>query len=183
MEDNAKKKKSGLTIREICIFAMLGALMFALKKAMEGIPNIHFNAVLIVVYTIVYRRKALYPIYIYVFLDGVTQGFSQFWVPYLYLWTLLWAAVMLLPKKMPLWVSVIVYGVVCSLHGFLFGTLWAPYQALTYHYNLKQTLAWIATGFPFDCIQGAGNLVSGLTLVVPLSKALRLADRVSGREN
>ena len=30
-----------LTAKEICIFAMTGALMFASKTVMEALPNIH----------------------------------------------------------------------------------------------------------------------------------------------
>ena len=50
------------------IFAMLGTLMFCSKIILEVLPNIHLLGMLTMVYTIVYRRKALIPIYIYVFM-------------------------------------------------------------------------------------------------------------------
>ena len=31
----------------------------------------------------------------------ITMGFGVWWVPYLYVWTVLWGMTMLLPKKMP----------------------------------------------------------------------------------
>ena len=65
-----------LRVKEITVFAMLGALIFALKKVMEFAPNIHLVGVFIIAMTVVYRKKALYPIYIYVFLDGLFGGFS-----------------------------------------------------------------------------------------------------------
>ena len=80
---------------------------------------------------------------------------------------------MLLPKNMPMWLQPIVYAVVSSLHGFLFGTLYAPAQALLFGLSFKAMLAWIAAGFPWDCIHGVGNLVLGL-LIVPLIKLLRM---------
>ena len=58
-----------LTIREMAVFAMLGALMFASKRLMEVLPNIHLLGTFIVALTVVYRGKALYPLYIYIFLD------------------------------------------------------------------------------------------------------------------
>ena len=87
--------------KEIALFGMLGAVMFASKMLMELLPNIHLLGMFIVAVTVVYRKKALYPIYIYVLLNGIVAGFATWWIPYLYIWTVLWAAVMLLPKNMP----------------------------------------------------------------------------------
>ena len=107
-----------LTIREIAVFSMLGALMFASKKAMEFLPNIHLIGVLIVAATVVYRTRALYPLYVYVLLDGMVAGFGTWWTPYLYIWTVLWGVTMLLPRRMPRAVTPVVYSVVCAAHGF-----------------------------------------------------------------
>ena len=115
-----------LTTREITVFAMLGAFMYASKMLMELAPNIHLLGVLTTAYTVVYRKKALYPIYTYVILNGMLCGFATWWIPYLYIWTVLWGAVMLLPKKLPKKLCPIVYMSVCAMHGFLFGTLYAP---------------------------------------------------------
>ena len=90
-----------LTAREIAIFGLLGALMYASKMLMELAPNIHLLGVFTIAFTVVYRKKALYPIYIYVLLNGIFSGFNTWWVPYLYIWTVLWGVTMLLPKKLP----------------------------------------------------------------------------------
>ncbi|MBQ7968270.1 MAG: hypothetical protein IJ292_00405 [Clostridia bacterium] len=167
-----------LKIREIVLFGMLGGLMFALKLAMESLPNIHLVGVLIVAITVVYRMKALYPLYLFVFIFGLYYGFSVWWLPYLYIWTVLWGAVMLLPKNMPPKVAPIVYIAVCGLHGFLFGALYAPSQALLMGLNFEQTLAWIAAGiFPYDIIHGISNTICGV-LIMPIINVLRLADRI-----
>ena len=65
-----------LKTRELAIFAMLGAIMYLSKIIMEWIPNVHLLGALTMAYTIVYRRKALYPIYVYVFLNGALAGFN-----------------------------------------------------------------------------------------------------------
>lgn len=165
-----------LTVRETVMFAMLGSIMYSSKMIMELIPNVHLLGVFTVSYTVVYRKKALYPIYVYVILNGIFSGFAAWWIPYLYLWLVLWGVVMLLPKKMPAWIRPIVYAAVCAAHGFLFGTLYAPAQALLYGLSLKGTIAWIIAGLPWDVVHGVSNFFCGF-LIVPIVSVLRLAER------
>ncbi|MBQ3164361.1 MAG: hypothetical protein IJC02_07465 [Lachnospiraceae bacterium] len=162
-----------LSVREITLFGMLGAVMYCSKILMEFLPNIHLLGTLTIAYTLTFRKKALYPIYIYVLLNGLFAGFSMWWIPYLYVWTVLWAVTMLLPKKC----NRLVYMLVCSTHGFLFGTLYAPAQALMFGLNFKGMIAWIVAGFPFDCIQGVGNLFAGI-LIVPIATMLKRANQM-----
>lgn len=165
-----------LTIKEITVFAMLGALMYTSKVIMEFAPNVHLLGVFTIAFTVVYRKKALYPIYTYVLLNGIFSGFATWWIPYLYLWTVLWGVVMLLPKKMPKKVQPIVYMTVCAAHGFLFGTLYAPAQAILYGLSFKGMVAWIAAGLWWDCIHGVSNFFCGL-LIVPIISILRLVEK------
>ncbi len=161
-----------LKIKEVAIFAIFGTLMYISKVVTEILPNIHIIGVLIVALTVVFRYKALYPIYVFVFLTGIYNGFQPWWLPYLYIWTVLWAVVMLLPKKMPTKVQGVIYMVICSLHGFLFGILYAPAQALIFGLSFKGMIAWIVAGFPFDLIHGISNLVCGI-LIMPVVKLLK----------
>ena len=155
---------------------MLAAIMFCSKKVMEGLPNIHLVGMLTITYTVVYRTKALIPIYLYVFLDGLFLGFNTAWVPYLYIWTILWAVTMLLPKKMPDKIAVPVYMLFAGLHGLLYGTLYAPFQALAFGLDLNGMVSWIMMGLPFDLIHGVSNFIVGL-FTLPVIKALRLSTR------
>jgi len=159
-------------IREICIFAVLGTLMFCSKIVMEVLPNIHLLGMFIMVYTVTYRAKALIPIHVFVFLTGLYAGFSMWWIPYLYIWAILWAITMLIPKSIPTKVACVVYPIVCALHGLAYGTLYAPAQALMFGFNFEQTIAWIVSGLPFDALHGVGNFFAGM-LIVPLSKTLK----------
>lgn len=155
----------------MAVFAMLGSLMFCSKIVMEFLPNVHLLGALTMVYTLVFRKKALIPIYVYVVLNGVFAGFNLWWVPYLYIWTILWGITMLLPKRMPKKVACFIYPVVCAIHGFAFGVLYSPAQALMFGFDFQQMLAWIVAGLPFDVIHGISNFVAGL-LVFPLSQLL-----------
>lgn len=170
--------KSGmkLTVREIAVFGMLGAVMYASKMIMEVAPNVHLLGVFTVAYTVVYRKKALYPIYTYVFLNGIFCGFASWWLPYLYVWTILWGAVMLLPANIHKAVRPLVYMAVCAAHGFLFGVLYAPTQALLFGLGFRGMVAWIKAGLYFDFIHGVSNFLCGV-LIMPIVSALRIAGR------
>lgn len=166
------EKKPHLSIYEMVLFAMLGTLMFCSKIIMELLPNIHLLGMFTMLFTIVFRKKALIPIYIYVFLNGLVAGFAMWWVPYLYIWTVLWGVTMLLPRNMSKRACLVVYPLVCGLHGLFFGILYAPCQALFLGLDFKQTVVWIISGLPWDAVHGFGNLVAGL-LIVPLAEILR----------
>ncbi len=154
--------------------------MYASKMLMEIAPNVHLLGVFVIAFTIVYRKKALYPIYVFVLLTGVYAGFATWWIPYLYLWTILWGVTMLLPKNMPKKIRPIVYMIVCAMHGFLYGTLYAPAQALFFGLNFEGTIAWIVAGLPWDFVHGVSNFFCGI-LILPIVRILRIAEGSSYR--
>ena len=162
------------------LFAMFAALMFCSKIIMEALPNIHLLGMLVMLYTVVFRVKALIPIYLYVIVQGFYAGFADWWLAYTYVWTVLWGMTMLLPKNMPPKAAMFVYPIVCSLHGFAFGIIYAPAQALMYGFNFEQTLVWISTGLPFDIIHGISNIFTGM-LVLPFSELIKKLLRQFGR--
>ena len=166
-----------LKVKEIAVFGMLGALMFASKLVMDALPNVHLLGVFTIALTLVYRKKALYPISVFVLLLGVFNGFAMWWIPHLYVWTVLWAVIMLLPQNIPSKYRAIVYMAICALHGLLYGILYAPAQAVMYHMSFKAMISWIIAGLPFDAVHGVSNFFCGL-LIIPLEKAMRLADKV-----
>lgn len=169
-------RRGRLWLRDAIVFAMFGAMMFALKIAMAALPNIHPLGMFIMVLTLVYRSRALIPIYIYVFLDGLFGGFNVWWVPYLYIWAILWGVTMLLPRRMKTPVAAVVYPAVCGLFGLLFGVFYAPAEALFYGFDLRETLIWLAGGIGFDVLHFIGNTAMGC-LVLPLSRVLVKLDR------
>ena len=155
--------------------------MFASKLIMELFPNIHLLGVFTIAITVVYRQKALYPIYIFIFILGLWNGFAIWWIPYLYLWTVLWGITMLLPKKMPKKIAPIIYMTVCALHGFLYGTLYAPFQAFAFGMNFDSMIAWIIAGLPWDFVHGVSNFFCGL-LIMPIILVLKRASQNISRQ-
>ena len=150
--------------------------MYASKMIMEVAPNVHLLGVYTIAFTVVYRKKALYPIYTYVLLNGIFCGFATWWIPYLYLWAVLWGATMLLPKRIPEKLRPLVYMLLCAAHGFLFGTLYAPAQALLYGLSFQKMVAWIISGLPWDFVHGVSNFFCGI-LIVPIVKMLTFLEK------
>lgn len=150
--------------------------MYASKIIMEIAPNVHLLGVFTIAFTVVYRKKALYPIYTYVLLNGIFCGFAMWWIPYLYIWTILWGVTMLLPKQMPKKIRPFVYMVVCASHGFLYGTLYAPAQALLFGLDFRGMVAWIVAGLPWDFVHGVSNFFCGI-LIVPIITLLNRLEK------
>lgn len=166
------ERKRWLTTKELIVFSMLGTIMFLSDILMEALPNIHGVAMFIALFTLLYRVKALIPIYVYVALTGVYAGFAMWWIPYLYVWTILWALVMLVPKASSEKIKFILCVVFCSLHGLLFGILYAPLQALMFGLSFKGMITWILAGIPFDIVHMCGNFAMSF-LIIPLYKVMK----------
>ncbi len=160
-----------LKLKELILFTMLGTIIFV-TNLMCFIPNTYTVGLFTAVYTVVYRHKALIPLYIYILLEGVYSGFQLWWMPYLYIWTVLWAAMMLIPKDIPDKIAVPVYSIVPAIHGLLFGVLYVPLQAFLSGFNAKGILLWIIGGLPDDLTKAVSNLILGV-LVLPLSRLLK----------
>ena len=161
-----------ISVRELVIFGMLGAFIFCTKLIMASLPNIHLVGMLTMVITLVYGKKALIPIYIYVLLEGFYCGFNVLWIPYIYVWAILWGVTMLLPKNMKAFPGTVIYAAVCCIHGLLYGTLFAPVYALIMKMSFEAAAAWVVAGLPFDFIHGIGNFVFGL-FIIPVARLIR----------
>ncbi len=165
-------KKSHRAVLDMVLFAILGAVLFAGKVAFEALPNIHPVTMLIIVYAVVFREKAFIPVGIFVAISGVFYGFSIWWLPQIYVWFVFVALTLTIPKSIKPALAAVVYPVVCGMFGLIYGTLYAPGQALLFGYSFSQMMKWIASGLPFDALHAAGNIGFGL-LVLPLSALMK----------
>lgn len=62
--------------------------------------------------------------------------------------------------------------VVNAMHGFLFGTLYAPAQAILFGLSFDGMIAWIIAGLPWDLVHGVSNFFCGI-LIVPIITVLK----------
>ena len=116
-----KRRKLSRTIREICIFAMLGAMMFSSKILLEAIPNVHMLGMFTMVSANVYRIKGLIPVYGYAAIVCFYAGFAPWCLIHLYVWAVLWGMTMLIPQRLPNGVKAVIYPIICALHGLCYG--------------------------------------------------------------
>ena len=166
-------RSSTRRLKELVIFAVLGAIIFISYIALYGIPNVGFIGMLIATYTITYRVKALIPMYVYIALYGVFFGFVTM-IPFLFVWLPLWGMFMIAGKfNLSVKVKVPLFMVLCALHGLSFGTLYAPFSSLLFGipFRFQTLLAWVIAGLKFDITHALGNLAAGV-LIVPLSMLL-----------
>ena len=158
-----------LSTRELALYSMLGALMFALKTAMAQLPNIEPVSLMVMLFAVTFGRKALYPIYAYVLLEFVLYGLNLWSVNYLYIWLILAAAAWLLRGM----THPLGWALLSGVFGLLFGMLCAPVYAVTGGWAFA--VSWWISGIPYDLAHCAGNFVLTLVLFVPLRG---LADRL-----
>ena len=78
-----------ITVRDMTLFAVLGAMTFGAKYVMAGLPNIEPVSLMVMLFGAVFGRKALYPIYIYVAMELLFYGLGTWNIMYLYIWPLL----------------------------------------------------------------------------------------------
>ncbi len=166
--------RTAVTLYHLSLMAMFGVLMFFGKLLMEGLPNIHPVGMFTVVFAIVYRGMGILPVLVFSTLTLIYAG-PVMW-PYYYLFGLLWALTLLIPRRAPRAVRGILYCVLLGLHGLAFGTLWAPAQVLMFGLPWSSVGAWIAAGFAWDVTHCIGNVCMGF-LVLPLSELLAGLER------
>lgn len=166
-------RASKLTVREMVLFAVLGALTFALKMCMAVLPNIEPVSLFVMVFAAVFGWKALYPTYVYVALELLTWGPGTWNINYLYIWAGLAVLAQLLRKsEQPL-----AWAMLSGVFGLAFGLLCAPVDVVIGGFSYAVT-KWIS-GIPFDVAHCVGNFIMALLLFKPLRTLLqKLYDRM-----
>lgn len=154
------------TLREIALFGILGALTFGAKVAMSFLPNIEPVSLFVMLYAVVFGRKALYPIYLYVLLEILFYGIQLWNINYLYVWVILACGAWMLRKSE----SGLAWALLSGVFGLLFGALCAPVYLFSGGPGLA--VSWWVSGIPFDLMHCAGNFVMALLLFMPLRRLL-----------
>ena len=158
--------KTKLTLRQITLFGILGALTFGTKVAMAWMPNIEPVSLMVMLFAVVFGWKCLYPIYLYVLLEILLYGINLWNINYLYVWAILAVAAMAMKKlRNPLW-----WACLSGLFGLAFGLLCTPVYAAIGGFDYA--IRWWIAGLPFDYTHAVGNFVIALVLFVPLRKLL-----------
>lgn len=164
--------KRKLSLQELILFGILGALTFAMKVAMAGLPNIEPVSLTILVYAVVFGWKALYPTYVYVVLEILCFGIGTWNICYLYIWAIL-AVVGILFRKME---HPLGWAVLSGAYGLLFGALCGIVDIFIGGWGYAAA-KWVS-GIPFDVAHCVGNFCMAAVLFKPLRN---LVDRLYKR--
>ena len=166
-------KKTKLTLREVVLFGVLGALTFALQVAMGPLPNIEPVSLLVLLFAAVFGWKCLYPVYVFVVMEILFYGLGLWNINYLYIWAVPALAGVLL-RKMD---GSLGWALVSGVFGLTFGALCGIVDIFIGGWAYALT-KW-ASGIPFDILHCAGNFGIALILFKPLRRVLeRLHSRM-----
>ncbi len=157
----------------LCLMAMMGVVLAASKQAMAFLPNIEPVSLLIILFTLVFRRQVLGALAVFLLLQGLLYGFGIWWLMYLYVWPLLALLTWAFRWMRYSWQ----WAVLAGFFGLAFGVLCSlVYLPQGFHWMIS----WIVSGFPFDISHGVGNFLMTLLLYRPLRSALERLQRQIG---
>ena len=153
--------------KEICLYGLLGALMFALKFVMSSLPNIEPVSLLLISFAVTFGVKAIYPLLVYIILEMLIYGFGFWSIGYLYIWPILVIDALLINKVVN---SSFIWAVVSGMFGLIFGALYIPLYLISGGFTFAIT--WWTSGLPYDFIHCVSNFILCLILFKPITNTL-----------
>ena len=82
--------------KELVRDAFLAAILLVLQVSLSWLPNVELVSLLLILYTLVFRRHVWFILYVFVILEGLIYGFGLWWFSYLYVWAILCGSVFLM---------------------------------------------------------------------------------------
>ena len=162
-----KRSDAALSVREMVLFAILGALTFAAKYVMSFLPNIEPVSLMVMLFAVVFGWKWVYPVYLYVVLEILFYGISLWNINYLYIWAVLAVASIFLRKmQQPL-----LWAMLSGVFGLMFGALCGIVDIFIGGFGYAAA-KWVS-GIPFDLLHCGGNFAIALVLWKPLHQLLQ----------
>ena len=155
-----------LTVRELVLFAILGAMTFAAKYVMSFLPNIEPVSLCVMLFAAVFGKKWVYPVYLYVLMEILFYGISLWNINYLYIWAVLAIAAYCLRGMQ----SSLGWALLSGGFGLLFGALCGIVDIFIGGFSYALT-RWVS-GMPIDISHFAGKLDMALLLLSPIRKRL-----------
>lgn len=158
--------------RDLVIMAYLTAILLAGQVGLAFLANVEIVSLLVIIYTLIYKKRVFYIIYGFALVEGLIYGFGIWWLMYLYVWPAL-AVIVLLLNRMR---SPLLWSLVSGAFGLSFGFLCAlPYFFLS---GWKAGLGYWIAGIPFDIIHCIGNVIITLVLFRPIYHIINKLERV-----
>lgn len=158
-------KRAVLT--DTIILALFAVLMIVAKEAMAALPNIEPVSLLCAVCSVLYGKRSLAAVYVFVLIEGLLYGFHIWWISYLYVWPICCLMSQILRKSD----SAVVCALIMGIFGIVFGALCAvPYLFIG---GFPMAFSYWLSGASFDLLHCVGNFMICLVLYRPLITVLR----------
>lgn len=156
--------KKSFPAKDLTRDALLSALLFISQLALSWLPNLELVSLLLILYTLVFKKHVWLILYVFVLLQGLVYGFGLWWFYYLYVWAVLCALIRFIYRNR----KPTVFGI--SLISGTFGLLFGLLCALSYGIiaGPGTALFWWISGIPFDITHGILNFVLAFVLFRPL---------------
>ena len=161
-----RSSDKALTVREVVLFGILGAVTFAAKYVMSFLPNIEPVSLMVMLFAVVFGKKWVYPVYLYVMMEILFYGISLWNINYLYIWAIL----LLLAIALRDMRGSLGWAVLSGAFGLMFGVLCMPVDILIGGFGYAAS-KWVS-GIPFDLAHCAGNFVIAALLFKPMRALL-----------
>lgn len=160
------KNKIKITTKDIALMGVLLAIIEIVKFALGFIAGVELVTLLLIIYTLYFKEKMLYMLTSFLLVEGVLNGFSIWWVMYIYIWTILILITYLFRNND----NVLFWSIVSGLFGLSFGLLCCPIYIVIM--GLDTAIAWWISGITTDIIHCICNFISCMVLFVPLKRVL-----------
>lgn len=163
-----------MALKDIPLIGMLTAVLLVVQVALGFLPNIELVSLLIIIYTLVFKKNSFYIIGVFIILEGIIYGFGLWWINYLYIWFILALITYIFKKE----TSPVVWALISGFFGLSFGALCSiPYFFMglangTLQSGFNTALAYWISGIPFDLVHGIANFFVALLLFSPLYKLI-----------
>ena len=155
-----------ISVREMVLFSILGAMTFSAKYVMSFLPNVEPSSLMIMLFAVVFGKKWVYPTYLYVAMEILFYGINLWSINYLYIWAILAMAAYSLRNMR----SALGWAMVSGIFGLFFGVLCGIVDVFIggFQYAVTKRIS----GIPFDISHCVGNFFIALVMFNPLRKLL-----------
>ena len=156
-----------MSVQKLTRIALLSAILYVSKLALDFLPNVELVSLLVILYTLVFGKETFMIVTVFNLFQMIQWGIGTWTVSYFYVWSFLCLITLLLKKLIK--EEFVIWSMVSGVFGLIFGSLFAvlylfidPAYALSY---------WIA-GLPWDVWHAVWNFVLMIVLGKPFYMVL-----------
>lgn len=166
-------------LRELCMLALCAPLIIAGKIVLEPLPNVEIVTFFIILFTVVFGWRAMFPVVVFVLEEGFRHGIAPSWyVFYWVIWPLLCVLTMLVKRWLKdsaqAWAifSSVIFVPIFSLTNVLILKLLVSINVSVWVGSGFHLWPYLVAGIPYDISHIIGNYAITLALFKPLYRVL-----------